>query len=214
MIDHSPGWHVSRAASSSSSSPSSSALSLSSEAAGAADSADSRPRSFSLERREKLGRWATKVITEKGRDDGGKILFKAALKGDTDRVKALVSAGASAKYENSNQRTAMHYAAEARSRKVSLLNALRDGGGDINNYDKFGKTPLTYAAEHGFAKNVEALLAAGADANKPGKDGKTALQVAVEHDHESVARVLRRAQDDRGGGRTAGGGGPMVGRPR
>ena len=58
-------------------------------------------------------------------------------------------------------------------------------------------TPLTYAARHGRAADVAALLAAGADVNEPRADGATPLYVACQKGHTANADVNKAMGDGR-----------------
>ena len=53
-----------------------------------------------------------------------------------------------------------------------------DGGADVMARNKFGHTPLLWAAEHGTPANIQALLAAGADVMARTKTGNTPLHNA------------------------------------
>ena len=53
-----------------------------------------------------------------------------------------------------------------------------DGGADVMARDKYGHTPLHWAAEHGTPANTQALLDAGADAKAKDKNGKTPWDLA------------------------------------
>jgi ankyrin repeat protein len=46
-------------------------------------------------------------------------------------------------------------------------------GTDVNAKDKYGGTPLHYAAFHGHKETVELLIAEGADVNAKDEDGET-----------------------------------------
>ena len=54
-----------------------------------------------------------------------------------------------------------------------------DAGADVKARNKFGHTPLLYAAEHGTPAIIQALLAAGADVMARTKFGSTALHSAA-----------------------------------
>ena len=59
----------------------------------------------------------------------------------------------------------------------------------MNAVDRFGYTPLLYAAtiDFGDAETVSTLLEAGADANVKDKEGKTALAQAREYPYIRAA---------------------------
>ena len=54
-----------------------------------------------------------------------------------------------------------------------------DAGADVKARNKFGHTPLLYAAEHGTPANIQALLAAGADVMARTDTGWTPLHSAA-----------------------------------
>lgn len=63
-------------------------------------------------------------------------------------------------------------------------------GGDPNQTDERGATPLAYAAYRGRAEIAEELLARGARADKPIKNGATPMLIAVWNRHFDVAEIL------------------------
>lgn len=72
----------------------------------------------------------------------------------------------------------------------ALLETLRF---DVDTVDRFGWTPLMYAAFHGGEGNLEIahlLLDRGAEINRSDREGKTALMKAVMNGHEEMARFL------------------------
>jgi ankyrin repeat protein len=73
------------------------------------------------------------------------------------------------------------------------VKALLGGGADVNAVDRFGYTPLQYAAtvDFGDCATVTALLQAGADPNIKDKEGKTALAHA--QDYPYIAAALAQA---------------------
>jgi len=72
---------------------------------------------------------------------------------------------------------------------ADVARALLAGGADVNAVDRFGYTPLLYAAtiDFGDADTVTALLGAGADANVKNKEGKTAWAKAGEYPYIRAA---------------------------
>ena len=54
-----------------------------------------------------------------------------------------------------------------------------DGGADVMARDKFGQTPLHWAAEYGTPANIQALLAAGPDVMARTELGHTPLHYAA-----------------------------------
>ncbi len=70
--------------------------------------------------------------------------------------------------------TALHWAVIAHH--ADVVKALLAAGADVNAVDRFGYTPLLYAAtiDFGDAETAKTLLRAGADPNVKDKLGKTA----------------------------------------
>jgi len=73
-----------------------------------------------------------------------------------------------------------------------LLQMLLARGAKLDSVDRFGMTPLLYAASinHGDTSVMEKLIAAGADTSVKTKEGLTALDLAKRYDHEDLAKVL------------------------
>ncbi|MBI4640978.1 MAG: caspase family protein [Candidatus Tectomicrobia bacterium] len=92
---------------------------------------------------------------------------------------------------------------EGNSAKV---NALLNGGADVNAKDKDDRTALMYAAAKGDPAIVQALLDRGAEVNVKDKDGRTALIYAAPKGDFNVMKALLdkgadvNAADARGGG--------------
>lgn len=63
-------------------------------------------------------------------------------------------------------------------------------GGDPNIVDKYGFTPLHFAALHGRVTVTRILLESGADAHRRNMLGRTALEVAIERDQPDVANLF------------------------
>lgn len=61
---------------------------------------------------------------------------------------------------------------------------------DVNAKDRFGNTPLHYAAQSGLRKCIEYLIAHGADFYLDNADGLTACDVAMREGHHHVAQFL------------------------
>ena len=92
-----------------------------------------------------------------------------------------------------NGAQALHAAAE--NGHVFAIQALVEGGADINSLGALGITPLAIAAQHNQAKAVKALLDLGADPEaRSVNDGATALYFAAGHGFEEVVKVLLQAR--------------------
>jgi len=78
------------------------------------------------------------------------------------------------------------------SNRLSTVQMLLAHGAKLDSVDRFGMTPLLYAASinHGDTSVMEKLIAAGADTSAKTKEGLTALDLAKRYDHEDMAKVL------------------------
>jgi ankyrin repeat protein len=104
----------------------------------------------------------------------------------------------------------------AAAREVVRL--LVEHGGDINEVDDWGRTPLMWAAEYAEVETVRAMIALGADVNRvtePNMNGwnghETALSLARANKRADVVAELRR-HGAREGAWTSGGVGPLLAR--
>jgi len=101
-------------------------------------------------------------------------MFAAVGFGDPAIMTLLVKGGAKIDDVDRDQMTALHWAVLANH--AGAAKALLAAGANVNAVDRFGYTPLLYAAtvDFGNADTVGPLLAAGADPSLKGKDGKSA----------------------------------------
>lgn len=118
------------------------------------------------------GRTATATANDRGSEykaaginlSGGRTpLMLAARKGDIERAKDLLAAGANVNRANNNGGTPLMYA--ALSGRIELVELFLVNGADVDAAAKNGWTPLMIAASKGFDDIAGALLKAGADAN-------------------------------------------------
>jgi len=106
-------------------------------------------------------------------------------------MKLLIEAGARVDDVDKNKRSAIFYAVE--SAWATSLNTILAAKPQLNIRDNYGNTPLTLAAEKGYAEMARGLLQAGADPNlvKPEKNlPQTPLYIAIQGGYPEVARVL------------------------
>jgi len=118
--------------------------------------------------------------------DGTTALMRATVAGDAAMVRLLLDYKAGAKTANSNQSTALHWAAHDLE-KVRLLVA---AGADVNALTKQGRSALVIAAEHkGSAPILSLLIENGV--NPKGEDqGAAALSRAAFNGDLAAMRVL------------------------
>lgn len=135
-------------------------------------------------------------------------LLVACTHGHSEAALRLISAKANVCARNEHDATPMHYAAVEGMQGVveTLLSIVRAEGDDANvtkfvncghvkvynrHLDAYAKrTPLSSAAESGFAEVAGLLLSAGAALEEADEDGRTALWLAARHSRLAAARLL------------------------
>jgi len=122
--------------------------------------------------------------------------MRAAEKGHTDIVKALLAHGADVNAKEphgaSAGATALMYAVVAGHNDI--VQVLLTHGADVNaRENKVGFTALMGAAYNGQTNAVQALVAHGADVNAKNNDGDTALMLAKKKGHKEIVRILKEA---------------------
>ncbi|VDN98594.1 unnamed protein product [Rodentolepis nana] len=114
------------------------------------------------------------------------LLFKAISFNCLELVQELLHRGVSQNAEFS----AMNYAANCGNRKI--LNYLITHGGDIDEEDLLGFTPLMNAARQGHEEIAELLLSAGADVHKVHKTtGFTPAYIALLNGNVAIWSMIR-----------------------
>jgi ankyrin repeat protein len=100
--------------------------------------------------------------------------MRAAEKGDSQRLQALIAARADVNLRDAAGDTALILAA-GEGDSADCVRMLIAAGADINAKGDSDDTALLWAAANNNAANVRALLAAGAEVHTRGKNGETAL---------------------------------------
>jgi hypothetical protein len=130
-----------------------------------------------------------------------KATVEAALAGDEAGVRKGLQAGVLKEEDwkatdRGDRRRLIHAVAEAGH--AEILRLLVENGTPVDAETRSGETPLSFAALHGHAQAVEALLRAGARVDsKEGRWGWTPLMRAAMRGHSDVVRVLLKAGADR-----------------
>lgn len=120
---------------------------------------------------------------------GHTVLMRAALDGNTERVKELIDQGADINQRDDNGRTALMFAVV--NLHFETMKLLLEYGADVNVKSKQGGTALMAAALAGDLRMVQALLDKGADSHaRLPETNQTAVTIAASYGHAEIARVL------------------------
>lgn len=103
-----------------------------------------------------------------------KNILDAAKYGDIEAIEDFLAVGKAGDRDD-NERTALHYAVAYDKRDA--VDALLQGGIDVNAVDDKKNTSLHYAAGYGREVSVKALINAGASVSLKNSDGQTAADV-------------------------------------
>lgn len=143
-----------------------------------------------IEKMHRLVRQGAHVNTFNER--GHSPLIKAAERGHTDACIELLKLGADIGFLDRHLSTALHYAAYyGHTRTVILLS--QRAPEQINKRNKFGYTPLSYAAADGHTATISALVKLGADVDHLDDMGLGPLHRAAAGGHVSAIRALVQA---------------------
>eukprot|EP00941_MAST-03F_sp_MAST-3F-sp1_P000904 g904.t1 len=116
-------------------------------------------------------------------------LRRAARCGDIDRIKHLLSQGASARMaDRETKATALHCACA--SNAVEAIPLLLSAGCDIDKPDIDGSTPLMWACSGGHAQVCKVLLASGANVEARDKELCSSLHLCSATGNVEVAKLL------------------------
>lgn len=124
-------------------------------------------------------------------------VLTAARRGESNRIKSLLSQGANPSLSDQYGLTALHVAALKGHKEVVEL--LLDIQGryrvDIECRDGEGQTPLHLAVEGGNPETVELMISRGADINSTTTAGATPLYIARTMGYEAIARMIQKKGD-------------------
>jgi len=115
-------------------------------------------------------------------------LHEAALAGDIEKVKSLISKGADVNEKDPGGKTALHCASEKGHEEVAKL--LISKGAYVNAIG-WWKTPLHFAARSGDKQTVELLLSKGADINAKERYGGMPLFEAMKSSAAGSKEVVK-----------------------
>ncbi|KAL4234703.1 hypothetical protein ACF0H5_006345 [Mactra antiquata] len=116
------------------------------------------------------------------------LLMEAAKAGKDNRIKQLITQGASTSYVDENGRSALHWAAEYGYMRV--VYTLVDFGWDINLTDNKKQTPLHVACDHHNGNVAACMISNGCKIRTEDKNGCTPLHRAVHTNLETISSML------------------------
>ena len=120
---------------------------------------------------------------------GDTPLMRAALDGNTERVRELINQGADVNQRDDNGRTALMFAVV--NRHSETVKVLLEHGADVNAKSNQGGTALMGAAMNGELGMVQALLDKGADLDaRLHETNESAATLAASHGYDDIARLL------------------------
>jgi len=119
--------------------------------------------------------------------------MRAALVGDTERVKDLIHQGADINQRDDNGRTALMFAVI--NMHYETMKVLLEYGADVQARSNEGGTALMAAAMVGDLTMVQALLDKGADVHaRLLETNESAVTFAESHGHAEIAQLLRQLE--------------------
>jgi ankyrin repeat protein len=120
---------------------------------------------------------------------GHTSLMRAALDGNTERVKELIDQGADINQRDDNGRTALMFAVI--NTHYETMKVLLEYGADVNAKSNKGGTALMGAASAGDLRMVQALLDKGADVHaRVLETNESAATIAASDGYDEIARLL------------------------
>jgi ankyrin repeat protein len=114
---------------------------------------------------------------------------RAAQANDVAKIRSLLADGTSPNQTDENGgTTGLHVAASIGN--LQIIAILYKAGGDINQRDAVGSSPLDYAAEHDRLEAVKLLIEMKARINDQNQNGMTALMFAARTGDVEMVRTL------------------------
>lgn len=123
---------------------------------------------------------------------GQTILISLAERKTTALIQTALALGARANARDQYGKTALIYAlSDQYPLPANVIKALISAGGDVNQADSFGQTPLMLAAHRQSLETVKTLLEANAAVNVKDKRGQTALmRAAIANDYKDPTEIV------------------------
>ena len=133
----------------------------------------------------------TELSAAEAYEHGHTALMRAALDGNTEKVKELIHQGVDINQRDENGRTALMFAVI--NSHYETMRVLLEYGADVNAKSNKGGTALMGAASGGDLRMVQALLDGGAHVHASLREtNESAVTLAESHGHAEIARLLRQ----------------------
>jgi ankyrin repeat protein len=124
-------------------------------------------------------------------EHGHTALMRAALDGNTEKVKELIQQGADINQRDDIGRTALMFAVI--NSHYETMRVLLECGADVNAESNKGGTALMGAASDGDLRMVQALLDGGAHVHARLREtNESAVTLAEKNGHAEIAQLLRQ----------------------
>jgi ankyrin repeat protein len=132
-----------------------------------------------------------RMLLTAGAEPDSEALSEAVTFGYPEVLKALVRAGADPAIAESSGINMLHWAAI--TNRPGLIPILASMGVSVNAQDHNGYSPLMYAVtlDFGETRAIQALLKAGADRKLANSEGRSAIEQALYLKHMDMLQVLR-----------------------
>jgi len=132
-----------------------------------------------------------RLLLSRGAEASAEAAAEAVTFGHADVLAALIAAGADVSGVESTGVSLLHWATI--TNRTAVIPVLLAAGVPLEAVDGFGFTPLMYAAtlDQGETGALEVLLKAGADRSVKNEEGRTPLQQAERLGHAQHANVLK-----------------------
>lgn len=126
-------------------------------------------------------------------EDGLAGIHIAIRYGNIDTFKYLLAIINDPVYShNAYQAPLLHFAVQADTASIEILQTLLDKGADLNAQDKHGWPALPFAMERGDMNTLEFLLKSGAKAGHVNPNELTALEMAEKQNASELIALLKR----------------------